>query len=90
MEVRDRSGNLVTVGSHVRVLSISPLASSVEPAEVERVQSMLGQVFEVYEIDSCGRAWVEKWWHLSSDQSFSHSLALESQEMELSAPAAGS
>jgi hypothetical protein len=90
MEVRDRNGNLVTVGSHVRVLSIAPLDLSAEPAEVERVQSMLGQVFEVYEIDPYGRAWVEKWWHLSPDQSISHSLALESKEMELSAPVAGS
>lgn len=90
MEVRDRNGNLITVGSHVRVLSISPVDPSVAPDEVERIQSMLGQVFEVYEIDSYGRAWVEKWWQLGPEQSISHSLALEGKEIELSASAASS
>jgi hypothetical protein len=23
---------------------------------------MVGEMFEVYEIDECGSAWIEKWW----------------------------
>ena len=88
MDVRDCHGNLICVGSWVRVLAIAPVGSDLAADEVDRVNSMLGEVFEVYEIDSYGRAWVEKWWRFDFDQSISHSLGLEGHEMELSEPAA--
>jgi len=45
-----------------------------QPEEWKCVRSMLGEVFEIYEIDEWGGAWV---------QYQSHSLSLESDEMEL-------
>ncbi|MBB5204869.1 hypothetical protein HNQ51_002183 [Inhella inkyongensis] len=80
----DRSGRSVGVGSFVRVLTIDPeVFVNTEREEVPRIQSMLGEVLEVYEVDQWGRAWVEKWWHEGEGQSTSHSLALDPQDMEL-------
>jgi len=81
-EVLDKNGRAVSVGSRVRVLSIPPLAPDLDEDERGRVTSMLGEEFEVYEVDAYGRAWVEKWWHSGTDSATSHSLALESNEME--------
>jgi len=44
---------------------------------------MVGEVFEVYEIDEHGGAWIEKWWRDGDDVSHSHSLALAPHEMEV-------
>jgi hypothetical protein len=40
-------------------------------------------VFEVYEIDEYGTAWVEKSWGEGNGQSRSHHLSLDSDEMEV-------
>jgi hypothetical protein len=45
---------------------------------------MVGEVFEVYEIDEYGAAWVEKaWLNESGDYSHGDSLALDAHEMEV-------
>jgi hypothetical protein len=54
---------------------------SLPPEEQVRVSSMVGEVFEVYEIEG-DAAWVEKVWR-SSDGAESHALALAADEMEL-------
>jgi hypothetical protein len=80
--VLDRHGRPVGVGSRVRVLSVpSSLMDSLPPEERERVASMVGEVFEVYEIEALA-AWVETVWHTSHGQA-SHALALATNEMEL-------
>lgn len=80
----DRGGRSVTVGSIVRVLDIDPsVIKNCEQEELPRVESMLGEELEVYEVDQWGRAWVEKWWHEGDAQSTSHSLALAPSDMEL-------
>ena len=81
-ELLDKNGRVVTVGTRVRVLSIPALDPEMERSEVDRVNSMLGEEFEVYEVDAYGRAWVEKWWYIGTDISTSHSLGLESNDME--------
>jgi hypothetical protein len=48
---------------------------------------MIGQVFKVTEIDEYGHPWVEKWWKEADGSSYCHSLALESDEMEVVRPA---
>jgi hypothetical protein len=74
-QVPDRNGKKVLVGSRVRVVAIAAfLERDLPPEEWECVRSMLGEVFEIYEIDEWGGAWV---------QYQSHSLSLESDEMEL-------
>ena len=81
---RDRNGTPVTVGTHVRVVSVSASVLSRLPVdEVARVKSMEGEVFSVYEIDQWGGAWVEKWWREGEGKSESHSLGLASSEMEV-------
>ena len=80
----DRAGVKVIVGISVRVLAIRPSVFDRLPEQERlRVQTMLGEIFPVYEIDNWGSAWVEKWWRESEDSSSSHSLALEPAEMEV-------
>ena len=60
---RDRAGNLVHVGAHVRLLSLSGNWLEELPHEEKPdVLSMIGEVFEVEEIDDYGRAWISKSW----------------------------
>jgi len=80
----DRNGRPVNVGTRVRVLEIAPsLKERLPPDEVRALETMVGEVFEVYEIDQHGAAWVEKLWNEPDGGSCSHSLALESHEMEV-------
>jgi hypothetical protein len=68
------TGKQVIVGARVRVVAIAAfLKRDLPPDKWECVRSMLGQVFEVYEIDKWGGA---------SVQYQSHSLPLASDEME--------
>jgi hypothetical protein len=46
---------------------------------------MLGESFEVYEIDEWGAAWVQKWWDEKDEKSMSHSLGLRPKEMQVAA-----
>ncbi|GAB5415591.1 MAG: hypothetical protein Cons2KO_31940 [Congregibacter sp.] len=81
---KDRNGKEVSVGSRVKVVEIDPEFLDTLPEDEKRdVASMLNEVFEVYDIDEYGQAWVEKWWHISEDESMSHSVALSSSEMEV-------
>lgn len=82
----DRNGLAVATGTRVRVVGISSsVLDRLESPERERVLSMLGETFEVYEVDEWGGAWVEKWWYESDDQATSHSLGLSPSEMEANA-----
>ena len=78
----DRHGREVRVGARVRVLSVpASLVNSLPPEEQVQVSSMVGEVFEVYDIEGHA-AWVEKVWR-TSDGEESHALALATDEMEL-------
>ncbi len=79
----DRSGRQITVGTRVRVLEIPvSLIAKLPVDERPDIESMLGAVFEVYEIDEFGSAWVERVWD-ESDGSRSHSIGLAPHEMEV-------
>ena len=84
-EPKDKYGRLVAVGSQVRILELSPsFLASLPPDEIDDVRSMIGEVFEVYEIDEYGSSWVMKEWNFpESGQCNSHSLTLDANEMEL-------
>lgn len=78
----DSAGQLVRVGTRVRITHIQD--STIAPLsqlERDRVLSMLGETFNVYEVDKWGQAWVEKWWHEDENLADSHSLGLEPQQM---------
>jgi len=79
----DRHGPPVNVGTRVRVLEIQPsLNRDLPPEEWQDPQSMVGEVFEVYEIDEYGSAWVEKVGD-EGERHHSHSLALDPHELEV-------
>ena len=82
---RDKAGKLVHVGAHVRVLSLSGNWLEALPAEEKPdVLSIIGEVFEVEEIDEYGQPWIRKSWPNEKEgQRHSHSIALEPHEMEL-------
>jgi hypothetical protein len=76
----DCNGRPVNVGTRVRVLVVARfLKQELPPDEWRELETMVREVFEVFEIDE----WVEKWWDAGDGQRHSHSLALESDEMEV-------
>jgi hypothetical protein len=80
----DRNGRPVVVGTRVRVLVVARFLKRAVPTEEWRdLETMVGEVFEVYEVDESGSCWVQKVWDDGDGQSHSHSLALESSEMEV-------
>jgi hypothetical protein len=83
MVPQDVNGKDVVVGSMVKVLSIDEaLLKALPRDEVQDVKSMIGEIFEVYEING-QFASVEKWWDRGEGRSESHSIALANYEMEL-------
>lgn len=80
----DRNGRPVEVGTRVRLLEVSPsLKRDLPLDEWQDLQSMVGDVFEVYEIDEHGAAWIEKVWQDGDGRRRSHSLALTPHEIEI-------
>ena len=82
---KDRNGRDVSVGSRVRVVALAQsLLDSVPEDEKVRLKSMIGEVFEVDEIDKYGSPWVGKGWHFDDGETYKgHSIALDSAEMEV-------
>lgn len=82
---KDRLGNDVLVGSRVRLLKLSGNWFEQLPSEEKlRVSSMIGEIFEVEEIDEYGSPWISEDWHNEHEGTcFAHSIALDAQEMEL-------
>ena len=81
----DRNGRVVKVGSRVRIVQLSEsMIKSLPENEIEDVRSMIGEVFEVTEIDEHGHPWVGKGWMSNSGEEYrGHSIALEPTEMEV-------
>jgi hypothetical protein len=80
----DCNGRLVSVGSLVRVLRLSGnWFDQLPPDERTRVESMIGEIFPVDEIDEYGQPWVRKSWPNEAEGTcMSHSVALEPSEMQ--------
>ena len=73
----------MTVGLQVRLLALPMFLKQDLPAdEWAALESMLGEVFQVLEIDEYGRAEVEKRWDCGDGVTRSHSLWLDPHEME--------
>ncbi len=82
--LRDRRGNPIQVGSRVRLLNLSgPWLDDLPLTEKNRVLSMIGEVFDVEEIDEHGNPWISKWWRDEDGRSHSHSIAFGPLEAEL-------
>jgi len=83
-ETYDINGTVVRVGTRVRVLKIDPsVLEQLPESEAACARSMEGEVFEVYEVDEWGGAWVEKWWQADEGTATSHSLGLGPNQMEV-------
>lgn len=81
----DRNGKTVRVGDRVRLLQLSGQWFDELPAdEKPEVMSMIGEIFEVEEIDDYGRPWIRKNWSDGDEGTcHGHSIALDAHEMEL-------
>jgi hypothetical protein len=80
----DRNGTPVKIRTKVRLLSFPEWLLSKEPKdESERLESMIGEVFQVCDIDKWGGVWVEKWFNKKDHISYNHSISLDSHEMEV-------
>lgn len=73
------------IGDRIRLLTLTGnWLNELPDDERDDVLSMIGEVFEVEEIDKYGQPWIRKSWpNLQEGKCRSHSIALESQEMEL-------
>ena len=89
--VVDRHGKPVVVGTNVRMLEVTEaLRNRIPKKEWAELQTMVGEVFMVYEIDEHGAAWVEKvWLGRKGNRRSSHHYALDSHEMEVVEPRVG-
>ena len=69
----------------MRLLSLSGnWLEELPDEEMPDVLSMIGEVFEVEEIDEYGQPWISKSWpNEKAGQCRSHSIALESYAIEL-------
>lgn len=74
---RDKTGKLVHVGSRVRLLSLSGNWLEELPHEEKQdALSMIGEIFEVEEIDEYGHPWVQKSWPMKLRESATHIQSL--------------
>jgi hypothetical protein len=78
----DKNGVEVRVGSFVKLVKIAPnVTMNLGESEIEDINSMLNEVFQVYEIDEYDGAWIEKWWDRGNGQKECHALSLAPSEM---------
>lgn len=83
-EPKDHNGNAVAVGDRVRLLTLSgDWFDKLPEDEKTNVESMIGEVFAVEEIDEYGHPWIYKDFPESEDRVRSHSIAVEPNEIEI-------
>ena len=74
---RDREGNVVEVGTLVKILNIGEeVLRLLSDDEKKHVLTMVGEVFEVFEIDEPGFIWVQKFWNRESSNPYSHMVGV--------------
>jgi hypothetical protein len=81
----DRYGDEVVVGMRVRLIRLSEsLLRDLPKEEVADLQSMVGAIFEITEIDQYGKPWIGKGWSSPEESAYKgHSLALEPDDFEI-------
>ena len=84
-EPRDKNGTPVRLGTRVRLLGLSgKWLEDLPEDEKAEVLSMIGEVFEIDDIDEQGRPWISKSWPESEEgRCHGHTISLESYEMEV-------
>ena len=67
--IYDHKGVPVKVGTKVKLLSLpESLLYEIPKEEVMRLKTMIGEIFQVYEIDKWGGVWVEKYFKKKTDK----------------------
>ena len=85
----DRNGAEVAIGDRVRLLEIRPsILARLAGAEHADVQSMLGQVVEVFDVYESGQVWVSVSWSRENGQTEIHSIAVDPHAIELASKGA--
>ena len=56
---------------------------SLLPEDHDQISEMIGNVFEVEEIDEAAQAWVTMWWDSDDGEIDAHGIGLAPSEMEL-------
>ena len=81
---KDRLGRIVDIGNFVRIVTLAGDWFDLLPVDERiHVESMIGEVFQIEDIDEHGHPWVSKYWPGDTDGIYrSHSVALAAQEME--------
>lgn len=81
LAARDRGGS---GGARVRLLDLAgPWLDDSLQAEKNRVPSIIGEVFDIEEIDENGNPWISEWWRDEDGRCHSRSIALEPLEAGL-------
>ena len=84
MEAKDCFGRMVRVGDRVRIIGFSKkFMNTLLPEDHDQLSEMIGNVFEVEEIDEGGQAWVTMWWKSDGEEIDGHGIGLAPSEMEL-------
>ncbi|MCB1681993.1 MAG: hypothetical protein KDI65_08665 [Alphaproteobacteria bacterium] len=81
---KDRNGKTLKVGSKVKVIKLDEnLFLNLPADEIENLKSMIGEVFEIKELEGQRGGWIEKWWYFSDGRSMGHEISLAGHELEL-------
>ena len=84
MEVKDCFGRKVRTGDRIRIIGFSKkFMDTLPPEEHDQVSEMIGNVFDVEEIDEASQAWVTMWWNSVDGEIDAHGIGLAPSEMEL-------
>jgi len=83
-KIRDRNGEVVCVGDRVQYLfAEGQWFENLPPEEKVRVESMIGQTFEIIEVDEYGVPWIVCEWEDEPGEYEAHKIALDGPDMVL-------
>ena len=83
MQSTDRNGTLVHIGTRVRVLCLTgQCLADVSALTRREALSMVGEVYEVEDIDKEGHPWIRKSWE-DEDRCASYEIAIELEPHEM-------
>jgi hypothetical protein len=84
LEGKDCFGRIVRIGDRIRIVGFSKqFMDSLLPGDHDQISEMIGNLFEVEEIDEAGQAWVTMWWNSEDAEMDGHGIGLAPSEMEL-------
>lgn len=84
MYILNIHGKQASVGSKIKLLKIDEeIFDGLPDDEIDSINSMLNEEFEIENVDLDGYPWIEKWWQKEDCSSYSHSIRLNSRSFEI-------